>query len=261
MAARAKPVVVRIALVSDVHGNVLALDAVLYEARRDGIDAVWCLGDLVAHGPRPVEVVARLREAEGLVCVRGNTDRYVVTGDLSGMIPPIDQPQSPEEFGVLADARESFAWTRGCLVGGGDIAWLDGLPLQHRLTLPDGTRVLLVHAAPGRDDGPGLRLAGSDAELAAAGFVNAESDLVLVGHTHVPGERRVADCHVVNPGSVSLPRTSDDRARWAVLEATTAGYTVEHRTTRYELGRVLEDLVGQRHPAAEWLTSKMTSRT
>jgi predicted phosphodiesterase len=140
---------VLIAVFSDVHGNALALDAVLRAADTERVEAYWCVGDLVAHGAQPSTVVSTVRGLPGLVCVRGNTDRYVLTGDLSGMIPPIDPPTTPEGFQVLADARESFAWTRGCLVGSGDIEWLSGLPMEHRVALPDGTRVLLVHASPG----------------------------------------------------------------------------------------------------------------
>jgi predicted phosphodiesterase len=144
--------------------------------------------------------VDRLRGLAGLVCVRGNTDRYVLTGDVSGMIPAIGRPNAPEEYRVLADARESFAWTRGCLVAGGHADWLAGLPLEHRLRLPDRTRVLLVHASPGRDDGPGLGLDESDGTLATLGLARVDADLVLVGHTHIPGGCWVAGCHVVNPG-------------------------------------------------------------
>jgi predicted phosphodiesterase len=249
---------VRVAVIADIHGNDLALAAVLQAAEAEGVEAVWCLGDVVAHGPRPAEVVARLRAMGDVLCVRGNTDRYVLTGDLSGMIPPIDRPTDADECRVLGDARESFAWTRGCLVGSRDIDWLAELPVEQRVTLPDGTRVLLVHAAPGRDDGLGLQLAHTDSELAAAGFVPQQADLVLVGHTHVPGERHVQGCHIFNPGPVSLPRSTDDRARWAVLEATAAAYTIEHRETAYDLAHVVRDLTLQRHPAARWLTSKMT---
>jgi predicted phosphodiesterase len=129
-----------------------ALDAVLAAAGEQNVDQFWCLGDLVAHGPRPAEVIARLRDLRDLRCVRGNTDRYVLTGQLAGMIPPIDRPRSPEEFTVLADARESFAWTRGCLVGARCLDWLAELPLEQNITLHNGARVLLVHASPGRDD-------------------------------------------------------------------------------------------------------------
>ncbi len=248
----------RVAVFSDVHGNVLALEAVLEAARGEGVDQFWCLGDLVAHGPRPVEVVERLRELHGLTCVRGNTDKYVLTGDLGGMIPPIDRPGTPAEYSVLGDARESFAWTRGALAGARHLDWLAELPVEQRIALPDGTRVLLVHASPGRDDGWGMHPDHSDEELAEAGFGESVADLILVGHTHVPGKRRIAGSHAVNPGAVSLPRTSDDLARWMLLEATPAGYTIEHRSVRYDLAEVVTDLARQRHPAGSWLATKMT---
>jgi predicted phosphodiesterase len=254
-------VVVRVAVFSDVHGNDLALAAVLQAATAEGLATFWCLGDVVAHGPRPAESAARLRGVADLLCVRGNTDRYVLSGDVGGMVPPIDRPTDADDFRVLADARESFAWTRGCLVGAGHVEWLAGLPLEHRVTLPDGTRVLLVHASPGRDDGPGLALQKSDAELEAAGFDQREADLFLVGHTHIAGERRFSGCHAFNPGPVSLPPSSDANARWAVLEATTSGYTIEHRLTPYDLSHVVQDLALQRHPSAQWLARKMTPRT
>jgi predicted phosphodiesterase len=251
---------VRVAVFSDIHGNVVALDAVIRDAGREGIQEFWCLGDLVAHGPRPAEVVARLRGLANLRCVRGNTDRYVLTGDLRGIIPPIDRPRTPDEWRDFAAARESFAWTRGCLVAGGHLEWLAGLPLEQRVSLPDGSRVLLVHSSPGRDDGPGLGPEQSDDALVQAGFTKHEAELVLVGHTHVPCERDLAGCRAVNPGPVSLPRRSDDQARWAVLEVTNGGYTVEHRTVQYDLAAVVEDLSRQWHPSARWLTSKMTER-
>lgn len=250
----------RVAVFADIHGNVVALDAVIQAAAGEGIDEYWCLGDLVAHGPRPVEVVARLRGLASLRCVRGNTDRYVLTGDLRGIIPPIDRPRTGADWRDFADARESFAWTRGCLVAGGHAGWLAGLPVEQRVSLPDGSRALLVHSSPGRDDGPGLSPGQSDEALMRAGFTKRQADLVLVGHTHVRCERDLAGCHVVNPGPVSLPRRPDDQARWAVLDATSAGYAIEHRTARYDLTGVTDDLRRQRHPAARWLASKMTRR-
>jgi predicted phosphodiesterase len=251
---------VRVAVFSDIHGNVAALDAVIGAANAEGIEEFWCLGDLVAHGPRPAEVVARLRELACLTCIRGNTDRYVLTGDLSGIIPPIDRPRTSQDWRALADARESFGWTRGCLAACGQLEWLAGLSVQHRVSLPDGSRVLLVHASPGRDDGPGLTPEQGDDVLVRAKFTKREADLVLVGHTHVPCDRNVAGCRAVNPGSVSLPVRSDDQARWAVLDATDAGYTIDHRTVQYDLASVVDDLARQWHPASRWLARKMTRR-
>jgi predicted phosphodiesterase len=250
---------VRIAVFSDVHGNLLALDAVLHDAYEQAATHFWCLGDVVAHGPRPAEAVSRIRRLPHHLCVRGNTDRYVLTGDLSGIVPPIDRPRSPEEYRVLADARESFAWTRGCLVGAGQLVWLDSLPLEQRFVLPDGTQVLLVHASPGRDDGLGLRPDRTDEDLADAGFGSSVADLILVGHTHLACERRIAGSHVLNPGPVSLSPVADDRAGWALIESTPDGHSVELRSVQYDVGLVVEDLDQQRHPSSRWLAAKMTA--
>ena len=224
----------RIAVFSDVHGNLVALDAALADA--SGVDAHWFLGDLVAHGPRPAACVRRVRELPGLVAVRGNTDRYTLHE------PP------------LAEAVPSFDWTRSAL-SPEDLAWLGSLPVEARPR--DG--VLLVHASPGRDDGPGLDPHDGDDASIARGFTADAADLILVGHTHHPEERRLGGARVVNPGSVSLPRTSDALTRYAVLTSTDDVWSVEHRVVPYDRDAVLADLAASDHPSAEWLIEKLTT--
>jgi predicted phosphodiesterase len=199
------------------------------------VEAYWFLGDLVAHGPRPAECVRRLRALPDLVAVRGNTDRYTLTAP-------------PEPVMV-----KSFDWTRAAL-SADDLAWLAGLPVEARPW--DG--VLMVHASPGRDDGPGLDPHTGDVDLVPA-FASADADLVLVGHTHHPDSRVLGGVHVVNAGSVSLPRTSDALSRYAVLTSTGTGWSVEHRTVPYDLDAVLADLAAGDHPSADWLIGKLTT--
>jgi putative phosphoesterase len=224
---------VRIAVLSDVHGNVVALDAALADA--GPVDAHWFLGDLVAHGPRPSECVRRVAGLPGLVAVRGNTDRYVLT-------EPPDPVMTP-----------SFDWTRSQL-SADDLAWLAALPVEAR----PAEDVFLVHASPGRDDGPGLDPHTSDADLLTT-FAPAGAALVLVGHTHHPDSRVLGGTRVVNPGSVSLPRTSDAATRYAVLTPGPGGWSVEHRTVRYDRDPVLADLRSGDHPSADWLVEKLTT--
>jgi predicted phosphodiesterase len=225
---------VRVAAITDVHGNLEALDAVLADAL--GVDAYWFLGDLVAHGPRPAECVRRVRALPGLVAVRGNTDRYTLTA-----------PPDP----VMG---ASFDWTRAAL-SADDRTWLGGLPIEARPR--DG--VLMVHASPGRDDGPGLDPHDGDEASVARGFTSDAAEVIVVGHTHHPEERRLAGAHVVNPGSVSLPRTSDARTRYAILTSTDGGWSVEHRTVPYDRDAVLADLAAGDHPSADWLIEKLTT--
>lgn len=246
----------RAAVFSDVHGNLVALEAVLADAADAGVDEFWVAGDLVAHGPHAAATVLRLMELSKARFVRGNTDRYVVTGDLTGMIPAVDTVQSAADVQVLVNASCAFAWARGAITAVGGYDWLASLPVEQRVTLPDGTQVLLVHAAPGRDDGPGVQAAMTDRELLDVGLADAGADLVFVGHTHVPLDRCVAGVRVVNLGSVSVPATAERRAMWTLLVANENGFTVERRFADYDIGAVTSALDNEHHPSADWLKAK-----
>src|SRR5262245_27569741 len=134
----------RIAVLSDIHGNSIALDAVLADIRTvGGVQGYWLLGDLAATAHDPVGVTERRAERPHAVFIRGNTDRCTVSGD----------SPTPLEADVLADlsllpifgdVNRSFGWTQGALAVTGWQDWLNDLPLEYHLTLPDGTRVLLV---------------------------------------------------------------------------------------------------------------------
>jgi predicted phosphodiesterase len=242
---------VRVALLSDVHGNLAALEAVLADAEAAGADTYWVLGDLVAYGPRPAEVVDRVRRLPGVRCVRGNTDRYVLTGDVSGMWPAADDPA------LRADVLGSLAWTRRAVVDAGQEPWLASRPLEERADLPDGTRALIVHASPGRDDGAGAQPDADAAVYADLGFTRDSAGLVLVGHTHVALDRHVNGTHVVNPGPVSLPPSRDGVARWALLTATEEEYDVRLCRAAYDREEVVADLHRIGHPAAGWIAEKL----
>jgi putative phosphoesterase len=232
---------VRLAVLSDVHGNLAALEAVLEDVERSGgVDAWWVLGDLVALGPEPVEVLERLLALPHATFTQGNTDRYVLTGDLPAIGDPVR-------------SAASFGWTRGMLTAGGWLDRLDNLPLEVRLTLPDGTRVLGVHASPGRDDGLGIRAEQGEAELDAL-LAGADAELVFVGHTHRALEREHRGIRLVNLGSLSLPPQSDDpRASYALLGADPSGHRVERRRVPYDYTRVVEGIRRVRPPDPEFL--------
>ena len=240
----------RVAVFSDVHGNLAALDAVLADARRADVDEFWVAGDLVAHGPHPAATIRRLMELPNARFVRGNTDRYVLTGELSPVMPLSD-------VGMLVRASCSFAWTRGAITAVGGYDWLASLPVERTATLPDGCRTLMVHASPGQDDGPGLFAELTDRELIAAGVVDSGAELIFVGHTHVPLDRTVAGVRVVNLGSVSLPFTAEERAMWTLLDANKDGFTVQRRYADYDIDAVARALDSEHHPSAEWLKSKL----
>lgn len=250
----------RVAIFSDIHGNAIALDAVLVDARSHDVDAYWVVGDIVANGPDPAAVVHRLRSLSTVTIVRGNTDRYVLTGDLSGIVPPLIPAQSESAVAALVATTAAHAWTRGCLSSDdGAYDWLASLPLEARAELPDGTKVLLVHASPGRDDGPGITQHMTDTELDRAGWSTTDADLIFTGHTHQPLDRTLGPSRIVNVGSVSLPATSEHRAMWTQLDAGPDGYQIQRRLTPYDHRAAVERVDQVHHPTPAWLKRKLTS--
>jgi predicted phosphodiesterase len=245
----------RIAILSDIHGNSLALDAVLADAATLGVEAHWILGDLAALGPDPVGVLERLSALQAARIIRGNTDRYVATGGRPA--PDLAAVQAnPQLVQQYAEVAATLAWTQGALQVSGWMDWLACLPLELDATLPDGTNFLGVHASPGNDDGEGIPPTLADDELARA-LGGHPADLICVGHTHLQIDRRIGRQRIVNPGSVSNPRGSDLRASYVLLEAGPDGYSLTFRRVDYDRQQIIAALQAMHHPGAEYIIRHM----
>ncbi len=240
----------RVAIFADVHGNSLALEAVLSDIERvGGVDEHWFVGDAADLGYDPVGVVRRVRDLPSLRAVRGNADRESTTHphDLDAGLATLVATDLAAARTALA-IRDNCFWTRGALTQAGQFGWLAALPVEQRVALPDGTMALLVHAAPGTDEGAGIRGDHRDDEVAAL-LAGAGAGLAIVGHTHRPLDRTVNGVRVWNPGSVSNPATSEHRAMWALLVADEVGYRLERRFAAYDVADMLARLARAHHPA------------
>lgn len=246
----------RTAIMADIHGNAIALDAVLQDIEQHGgVDEYWVLGDIVALGPSPVEVLEHLSALSNVEYVRGNTERYVCTRDRPP--PSLEQASAdPALLQVLVEVAGTFAWTQGVVTHAGWFEWLSLLPLEMRSTLPDGTAVLGVHAAPGRDDGIGFRPGLTTLELAHI-LGKSDAGLVFTGHTHQTVDVTVQGTRVVNVGCVSNPLSPDLRANYVILEADSSGYRLEHRRVEYNHQVVIEAVQHLRHPGAGFIVEHM----
>ena len=199
----------RIALFSDVHANLLALNRVLDDIDAASADETFCVGDLVGYGPEPGRVVARVR-SEGIRTVRGNYDRGVGgrLGDC-GCYYATDQAK--------ADGDASYRFTVESL-SEADLEWLYDLPDEIRVRF-GGATVLLTHGSPRRID-EYLMPDRTDEQLARLAD-QAAADVVCVGHVHVPYHRAVPAerglVHYVSAGSVGKPKDGDPRAAWVEL--------------------------------------------
>ena len=204
---------VRLALLSDVHANLPALQAVLDDLDRRSaqapFDAVHCLGDLGGYAAQPNEVQDLLM-ARGYPTILGNYDEGVgFEREDCGChyVKPFD----------IAMSNISFGWTRA-RTGAAQKAWLRTLPREIR-SAAQGRRVLLCHGSP-RDTTEYLFEHRSDAYLrqfTAGGRADARADVIAFGHTHVPYHRVVDGVHFVNTGSVGRPKDGDPRAGYCIL--------------------------------------------
>jgi putative phosphoesterase len=229
----------RVAFISDLHANLVALDAVLAELDTLEVDEIICLGDIVELGPQPQAVVDRL-QARAIRCVRGNHD-------------PLDEhPAHP----VLAEVE---AWTRAKL-DPATLAALSTLPEQLTLDL-DGTRVLCVHGSPNSFNDQVLATTPSDTLLA---WNEPQTfDVMVCGHTHVQLVRRIDARVFVNVGSLGMPFARPfcgatpevlPWAEYAIVSATPGGVSIDLRRTRYDLDRFAASLHEAAFPGADrWL--------
>jgi predicted phosphodiesterase len=234
----------RIAILSDIHGNRIALDAVLADIEaQGGVDATWILGDFCALGPQPVLALERIAAIPNRVMVRGNTDFYLTSGKRPGLAADA-VVGDPTRLELYAEIRASFGWTLGAVTTTGWLPFLQELPVEQRATLPDGTHVLLVHASPGTDDGAGVTPVTADADLRQL-CQGCTADLVLVGHTHVPVDRSLtlANGHtvrVINPASVSNPRLPSLHASYGLLTGNEQGYDYQRREVSWDRQAILD---------------------
>lgn len=249
----------RLALFSDIHGNSIALDAVLADIHaQGGVDETWVLGDLAAIGHDPIGVLERLARLPNARFVRGNTDRYLVTGELPK--PSLeDVEQDPTLLPKYIEVARSFAWTQGAVACNGWLDWLAQLPIEQRMTLPDETRLLGVHASAGKDDGRGAYPGISETELGML-MQGCDANLVCVGHTHGTIDMNVNGIRVINLGSVSNAFQPDLRASYLIIEANATGYRVIPRRVEYDRAAVMAALRSMHHPAAEFIAQYMLGK-
>ena len=232
----------RIAVVSDIHGNLTALDAVVVDLRSVGADLVVHGGDLVGGGSRPAEVIDRIREL-GWPGVYGNTDQMLwAPTRISEMLraPHLQRVRDlilthtiPATLHAIGDER---------------LAWLRSLPTQwpsHELTV--------VHAGP--DDPWRSPLAGASDDELDRTYGPLASRCVVYGHIHQPYVRRLSTFTVVNAGSVSLSYDGDPHAAYAVIDDD----RVEIRRVRYDVEEEIARLFEADDPFA--VSTAQTLRT
>jgi predicted phosphodiesterase len=231
----------RILIISDIHANLAALEAVLESAGE--YDAVWCLGDLVGYGPNPNECIECVRSLPNLICLVGNHDKAVL-GDL-------------DVNTFNNDARYALLWTRDALKPQ-NTAYLHSLP-----PITEIGSFTLAHASPRQPVWEYIL----NRTIASENFGYFTTNYCLVGHTHVPVVYQesdlVGDCLeflpnyesplilnserlIINPGSVGQPRDANPHAAYAILDL--EAHTWQYRRAIYDVDRTQRQMRARNFP-------------
>jgi putative phosphoesterase len=216
----------RLIVLSDVHGNAVALAAVRAAIRAEKPDFVAVAGDLVLHGPDPAGAVDILREMEsdGAIVVSGNTDVAVADFDYAAAFPWMTD-------GVSDTFRAAAEWAHDAL-GDERVAWLRRLPAERRVHAEDGTMVLVCHGSPGS------QTAGFDLELDPNVVIErasrTDARVIACGHTHIPDIRDLGWKLIVNDGSAGQVFDGDPTASFARIDLTDGDVKAEIRRVDFD---------------------------
>lgn len=215
-----------IGLISDVHANVLALEAPLAALKRSRVDTVICLGDMVGYGPSPNETISLLRE-RNVMCCLGDADERIAF-------------DFARRDGRTDVADQTIQWTRD-IIEPQHVEWLRGLPVQRRLETPAGR----LRAFHGTAEDPSERTHLQLDPMALTRLLERHRCSVLtVGGSHVPYFRRVgAAGWVVNPGSVGLSLNGEPGADVCVLQIDEAGVEIRMDKVDYDYAAVAFDII------------------
>lgn len=257
----------RLAVLSDIHGNLVALEAVLADLEAlGGADVTWVLGDLAAFGPRPVECIRRIKamadaakeaaekdpsQSGKLRVISGNTDRYLVTGTRPRIKPAENEEEMRAAFQNSADVNARINWTTAQM-SYEDYDFMRKLGGECDLSVPGYGHVIGYHAVPG-DDEPIITPDMPDHQIADT-LLDREGRLGIYGHIHKQWDRQltIGGWRVVNVGSIGLSFDMPGKAQWGLFTFENGGVTVDLRAIPYDVEAVIADFSAVNYPTPEW---------
>ncbi len=223
----------KIAVISDIHGNMEALEAVMEDIKKAGCEKVFTLGDYAMAGPEPaiaLDWAMSKAENPNYYMIQGNTDLMIV--DYTDKLYNELKDKAP----VMAEAlKDDFL-----RINPNQKDFLRNLPIQREVEL-EGVKFLLVHGSPRRNNEdilPDTRMSEVESMLH-----NVDANVVLCGHTHIPcGFQTHTKQTVVNAGSVGRPFTPEPKSCWLKITATNGQCVFEHRFVEYNIDRASRKL-------------------
>jgi len=238
----------KIAIISDIHGNMQALEAVLADIEKEKGDKIFCLGDLAMAGPEPIKAIEKIKslyDENKLELIQGNTDEMIgnYNEELRQKVKnaaPIMGNALENDVKIIPDNLKNF---------------LKNLPAQKELEI-EGLKVLLVHGSPRKNDEnifPDLPI-----EKVEEMVKGTDADIIFCGHTHIPcGYQTRNKQTIVNEGSVGRPFTPEPKACYVVAEFNNKNSEIQHKFIDYDRQKASEILAKRDFEGADKLAQHL----
>ncbi|MGC5327490.1 metallophosphoesterase family protein [Brevibacillus sp. SYSU BS000544] len=227
----------RIAFLSDIHGNAVALEAVLADIEKQRIDQIYVLGDIAYRGPEPKRSIQLVQSLQTTV-IKGNADEWTVRGVQAGEV----------REDLLEMMNREREWTIDRL-DESDLIYLRNLPDEFQLQLTDSLRLHAFHAT--KESLFDIVLPDASVEQLQTKILSEQAAITVYAHIHLPYVRYMNGKCLINTGSVGLPFDGLPLASYAVVEAENNRYRATIERVPYDLDKVVEQFTSGEYPNAE----------
>ncbi|MEK3991716.1 metallophosphoesterase family protein [Robertmurraya sp. FSL R5-0851] len=229
----------KLAFISDIHGNAIALDAVLQDIQQKNVDKVVVLGDICYRGPEPQRALDLVRALDCNV-IKGNADEWVVRGVQQGEVPDhVLELMNKERDWIVSQLSDE------------SIDYLKALPTQLNLEV-EGIRIHAFHATP--DSLFEVVPPTANDETILEKLVTSEEDLYIYAHIHKPYIRFINGKCIVNIGSVGLPFDGLNKASYSIVEINEGSIQTSNVRVSYDVHKVVEQYKNVEYPNAEMMS-------
>lgn len=244
----------RIAVISDIHGNLDALFSVLADIKNNSCEKIFCLGDLAMAGPEPslaISEIKKLMKSEDFTLIQGNTDLYLSEYSQE-LVDILNEHNKIMANAYQADMKE---------LSDSDKTFLASLPEKHEVKIGN-TKILLVHGSPRKNNeniSPNLPIQEVEEMIK-----DTDADLILCGHTHIPcGYQTNSNQTVVNVGSVGRPFSENPKSCYAVIDFSDdyKSFDIEHKFVQYDFKSAGKKLIERGFDGAEKLAKMLEKAT
>jgi putative phosphoesterase len=240
----------RIAFISDIHGNFTAFEAVLADINSQSIDQIICLGDVITLGPQPIEVLNALREMK-CVYIKGNHDAAVL------------DPERAEQYQITDHLIPDLYWCKDQL-SPDELKFIDSFVPMHEIHLPNGSTILAFHGSP--LSFTDIIQATTPPELLDTYFEGQKADIFIGGHSHIQMVRRYDDKLILNSGSIGnafkfafLPGNPVDLLPWAeymIINQSGNSLNIDSRRIYFDTDELIKKVKEKQMPSADWWLSQ-----